>query len=600
MGTAVSYSGLLLTPLQEQDEGPWGYQLRLAEANLLSFREIARLQQWDRKGTSPLDPQHAVTGQLPAHISKHARFCPICLKERGMWHIGWEVIFADACPNCSCWLVDTCSVCHESLHWQRAQLLRCDCGHSLLDEVPSPAPENVCRLSGHLHRLAMELTPKCDFILDKLTLNQCIRIILFLGAYASFPNVRRPQKIADLDQLRVSWHITSSAAEVIFSWPFGFNSIANLLRANVTKSASGQLPAAFRGFYFSLYRGFRGKEFYFLMEAFQNYMAEFWTEGVNRRNRRLRQVLLDKVEWIPANHACSQMGISRRHLLTLIERKSIRGSQRTTEKGRTIVLVHRSDVQAFCKTQIEHESLLSTATRLGFKKSRLQALLPVICPDAIKLGELGCPWAIPTAWVDTWIQFIGDQPIRVAKDDDYISIDDIFRYKAWKTDQVGTLLNEVLSGKLQTLGRQDGMASIGRLLISKMEVDAWFERHFKTKIHDHSIPQVAALLSIKQEVAYSLVRSQLLRVNANSLGVRNQQYVRQTELESFQSQYVFCRDLALEWKTSPKNIRSALHQAGVTPVAGPDVDGCRQLLYRRADCNDYFGSNYSLDRHIST
>jgi hypothetical protein len=261
-------------------------------------------------------------------------------------------------------------------------------------------------------------------------------------------------------------------------------------------------------------------------------------------------------------------------------------------------LVHRADVQAFCKTLIEHESLLSTATRLGFKKSRLQALLPVICPDAFKLGELGCPWAIPTSWVDTWVQFLDIQPIHVTKDDDYISIDDILRYKAWKTGQVGTLLNEILSGKIRTLGREVGIATIGRLLIAKEEVDAWFERHFTSKIQDHTIPRVAALLCIKQEVAYSLVRSQLLRVNAHALGARNQQYVRQTELESFHTQYVFCRDLALQWKTSPRTIKSALDQAGVKPVAGPDVDGCRQLVYRRADCNDYFGNNFSLSTSV--
>jgi hypothetical protein len=586
--TLTQGSGLLRTPVQHCDEGPFGYQLRLAEDNLLSFQKVSEIHPIDLKATSLPNSQGDIAGQLPPYISKHSRFCPTCLKARGTWHVGWEVLFADACPVCCCWLVDSCSVCHASLHWQRAKLLFCDCGQSLIDEIPSPAPSNVCLLSKHLHRLAMGYLPNTGLFLDRLSLNQCARIILFLGAYASFPNSKRPQKIADLDQLRVSWHVTSSAAEVIFNWPVGFNSIASSLKASAAEGTSGRLPVAFRGFYLSLYRSFRSEEFEFLREAFQNYMAEFWTEGVTRRNGRLRNALLGKVDWIPANHACSQMGISRRRLLALIDDCSIRGSQRTTEKGRVIVLVHRADVQSFCKTQIEHSSLLCAANRLGFKKSRLQSLLPVICPDAFKLGDLGCPWSIPTSWIDAWAQFIDGQPTHFYEVEDCISVENILRYKAWKNDQAGTFLVHIFSGKLPLIGRLKGVSTIGGLLVSNLEVNAWFNLNFVSKIQDYTIPQVAALLRIKQEVAYSLVRTKLLHVNVNAFGARIQQYVRKTELDYFNSQYVFCRDLALQWKTSPRTVRQVLNQAGVVPVAGPEIDGCRQLLYRRIECRNYF------------
>lgn len=582
--------GLLLTPPRLNDEGPLGYQLRLAERNRLTFRKASQIQPMGQKATSLLASAEYIAGQLPAHISKHSRFCPTCLQNRGNWHIGWEVLFADACPVCCSWLVDTCSACNASLQWQRARLLYCDCGHCLLDEVPAPAPSNVCRLSDHLHRMALGQAPNTDFFLDRLTLNQCIRLILLLGAYASFPNIRRPQKVADLDQLRVSWHVTSSAAEVIFDWPNGFNCIANALKANASESTSGRLPVAFRGFYLSLYRGFHSEEFEFLREAFQNYMAEFWTEGVTRRNGRLRKALLGKVDWIPANHACSQMGISRRRLLMLIDDHSIRGSQRTTEKGRVVVLVHRSDVNNFCATQIDHVSLVSAANRLGFNKSRLQVLLPLICPDAFKLGEIGCPWSIPTTWVDAWAQFIDCQPPHFDEVDDCISVENVLRYKGWKNDQIGAFLIGIFLGKLPLIGRKSGVSTIGGLLLANQEVTAWFDSNFISKIQDYTIPQVAALLHIKHEVAYSLVRTKLLHVNVNALGARIQQYVRQMELDAFISQYVFCRDLALQWKTSPKTVKNVLDKANIAPVAGPDIDGCRQLLYRRIECEYFFQS----------
>ncbi len=57
------------------------------------------------------------------------------------------------------------------------------------------------------------------------------------------------------------------------------------------------------------------------------------------------------------------------------------------------------------------------------------------------------------------------------------------------------------------------------------------------------------------------------------------------ELSRFSSTYVFRRDLAPALKTSPGAFAAKLASPGVTPIAGPGVDGCRQLLYRKRSVN---------------
>jgi hypothetical protein len=57
-------------------------------------------------------------------------------------------------------------------------------------------------------------------------------------------------------------------------------------------------------------------------------------------------------------------------------------------------------------------TLEAAAERLGLKRQRLAALLPVICPEARKLGECGCPWSIPTIWITKWEELLRTQVDR--------------------------------------------------------------------------------------------------------------------------------------------------------------------------------------------
>ena len=101
-----------------------------------------------------------------------------------------------------------------------------------------------------------------------------------------------------------------------------------------------------------------------------------------------------------------------------------------------------------------------------------------------------------------------------------------------------------------------------------------------------SLMEVAQCLEIKQEVVYSLVRSVILKAELRRVGRRNLDWVTMDELSRFSSTYVFGRDFASALKTSPRALAAKLASLGVTPIAGPGVDGCRQLLYRRCDLDD--------------
>ncbi|WP_157282112.1 hypothetical protein [Thauera terpenica] len=142
-------------------------------------------------------------------------------------------------------------------------------------------------------------------------------------------------------------------------------------------------------------------------------------------------------------------------------------------------------------------------------------------------------------------------------------------------------MNAILDGRLPVIGRLTGLSLIPSLVVDAdrhLQLrDEWRAEHSRTL----SVMEVAEAMAVKQEVAYHLVRQGLLHTTTAETRRRNQRVAMQ-QLQEFKTEYVWLRDLAQGAHTSPKHLRALLDQEGIRPISGPDVDGCRQTLFRRA------------------
>lgn len=575
---------LLVVPKRMADEGPCGFRFRLAASNLLTVRDLAQLEV-----NSEIEPIHAQAsscvpideGAFNPWVRRWSRFCPHCLDSRQYWRIGWEILFADACAECGCWLVDTCSACATPNSWERDQLLQCNCGTYLADENACAAPAAVVRLSQALQGVALGSKPTVLPAFHDLSLAQCVRLVRLLGTYGSGDGRSVPQKVGQVDTLRVSWPITSMAAEILESWPAGLTSLLENLRAHGSAEDKGKLSKAFRGFYSALYDGFKDVEFDFLRAAFENYVAEHWTGALGKRNRRLDESVLETVSWIPANHACRVLAVSRRRLNDLIDEGRLRGERRQTATHREFIVVKRSDVETLALTREDGVSLLEASLRLGLKKQRLLSLLPIICPQAKKLGGHGCPWAIPANWMERWETLIRDQMQVEPMESKKVALGHLIRYWPWTNEQIGLLLVDILNGDMAPAGVLKSGRGVGTLVLLAHDLDDWFAGKQRVPCAELTIPDIALRMEIKQEVVYALVRSGLLQSTSRTVGRRAEQRVKAAILEEFERRYILGRDVAQLLGRSPRAVAEFLRADGVRPVAGPGVDTCRQIVFPR-------------------
>lgn len=579
---------LLVVPERVADEGPCGFRFRLAASNLLSVQDLAVLEI-----SAEIDPLHSKASNrtvldealFTPWVRRWSRFCPHCLANRHCWLIGWEILFADACAECGCWLVDTCSDCAAPTTWKRDQLLQCICGKYLANEQASAAPAAVVRLSQALQSVALESISADIPAFNGLSLGQCVRFVRLLGTYGTSDGRSVPQKVNQIDTLRVSWPITSMAAEILTSWPAGLTRLLENLRSHGCAEDKGKLSKAFSGFYSALYKGFRDAEFNFLRAAFENYVAAHWTGAIGKRNRRLDESVLKTISWIPANHACRVLDVSRRRLNDLIQEGRLRGEKRMTTSHREFIVVKRLDVEKLALTLDDGLTLLDVSIRLGLKKQRLLALLPIICSQAKKLGAQGCPWAIPVNWMERWETLIQNQVQADPMDSKTVALGHLIRYWPWTNEQIGLLLVDILNGAVLPSGVLQPGKGVGTLVFHVHDLNHWFASKQRVPHAELTIPDIALRIGVKQEVVYALVRSGLLQSTLRKVGRRTEQRVKAVILEEFEQRYILGRDIAQLLGRSPRAVAEFLLVDGVRPVAGPGVDSCRQIVFQRDAIN---------------
>ena len=139
-------------------------------------------------------------------------------------------------------------------------------------------------------------------------------------------------------------------------------------------------------------------------------------------------------------------------------------------------------------------------------------------------------------------------------------------------------LNE---GTLKPVGRLSQGEGLGCLVLVEEQVLKLVETCREMSQGALTVPKVADLLNIKQEVAYYLIRQGLLTSFTAAVGRRTVALVSRDELDVFRTRYVLARDLADFRKTTSRSLLSRLAAIGIFAIVNPNRDPCRQAIFER-------------------
>lgn len=589
---------LLQHPTIKVGEGPNAYLMRLSEANFIQLSDLKHIgvcidkaflksmccadSAFDLTVERYIDRlQTALEKQQSSWNRLSCRFCPLCLLEKAYWPVTWELLLFDVCPTHGCWLVDRCDQCGSNLTWSREKLATCDCGHHLASHDVADAPSSVKALVNELHRKFMGLPDAGEIpVLKDLNFEQCTRLVRFLGAYGDSAALRRPQKIRNAGAMDVSWQITSTASEILSHWPESFHQMLHGMLDRSTESIGQKFPVRFGFFYSLLYRRFGEVEFASVRSAFEDFVALHWRGPIARRNTRLSDALLKRAAWVPANYARRQLQVSSSRLTELVRSGALVGEERVSEKGRRFMVVQKDSMMAMLPS-LEDEIDLSRASEiLGLTKARLRSALPLLFPNARKIEGEANRWAISRAEVESFLN-ICSVPDIPNLSEGQVSVDHILRFWCCSEDEITRLLVCFKKRELEPLGRLGPSAGLSRLVFHERQVRELVDLG-RDKNHDKwTIPQVAEMLAVKQEVVYFLVRRGMLASYTRVIGRREAALVDREGLDAFHARYVFARDLAKMHKTSSRGLQSRLAKINIHPAVPSLLGACRQVIYEQ-------------------
>jgi hypothetical protein len=570
-----------VTPLRrvvpEPLEGPNAFAIRLAAANRVSTHELHEMNL-----LLPWPSMQELLTRVGLVRRQSAAYCPTCMERSGVGRLGWELSFADACVGCGRWLVDICHGCGELVSWNRASMMRCDCGCSLLDQAAPFAPDALVDLSRTIESSVTREGSVQPGGVEALTPTQLRDLVRLLGRFGGGLQQDWTRKRANSASLAASWPVSTLAAEVLSPWPLGFKEyLAGVVARFSATEVPGSLHRVFGAFYRGLYLGLRDSAFDFVRDSFQSYVVQEWPGALNGRNKRIDPESMAEAKWEPLSHAKARLAASEATMRNLVADGTLRAVHSTTPSGRTVVVVHRDDVDASAGGLARDLTLHDVALELGLKRSRLAALLPYVCPEARQAIDGRSPWAIPSAWLGSWQKRLADLP-PAALSDSTRTFAWLLRYGAWSTARLAKLICDMATGAMPVVGRLMDVHGWPAMVFDRRALLSWCAADL-SGVGVTGVPEAAKTMCVKQEVAYLLVRRGLLGSTIRRDHARKWSSVSDTQIERFNVDYVWCRELAVRLGRSPRAVSSLLVKQGVVQASGPSVDGSRQILYRRRE-----------------
>jgi hypothetical protein len=589
---------LLQRPRPVVGEGPSAYLHRLRLLNRLSDEHVRKMRMsfstaWLRKegcldapGVAPdldayVDRLTELRRLMPEAWLKRTRLCPSCVVEGVAGLVEWEIRFCDVCVVHKTWLVDTCDACGCELRRGMLDVLRCSCGRRLGQQRVHECPPSCLRLSLAFKHCVMDgrvgdvLLPMQELVFVDLQ-----RLVRFLGAFGTEANGPRPQKMIGCKSLDESWSISTIAAEALGSWPAGMQGLLTMLRQRSVTQHDDKLAESLGPGYTAAYRDLQGDQFRFVHDEVARHLSKSWRGQLCARNRRALEAVNDK-EWVSMAEAVTFAGLSLRSLSKRLADWEVEVHRRSSQAGRIFQSVRRSDLEMLLRLPPIDSDWSDLRTLLGLGKRRCRNLALLGAFQGAQLSLWPDPSDPSSEWV-TALRLVLQRACIEGPEASTVRLRDLLRAARITNRALVSILDALVGGSLIPSFVDPKDRTVAGLRFSPESLMRWLSSPEDWTGSDFSVPAAAVELGVKQEVAYHWVRVGLMQAKSCSArGSRNAALIERSALAKFRSLYVTARELATRTGRSPRSIGKLLLAAGIEAVSGPDVDGGRQLLFKR-------------------
>lgn len=582
---------LLVRPLPYPDEAITGYLGRLADSNGFFglrelFRYVVELGEGDcKRGVAlavglPQETVEGLVGPYPSYWNtagnlaglavqdfnqQTLRWCPSCLLEAPYLRTFWTLKLVCHCERHQTKLQERCPACGGAQSPVRSNFRSCLCGErlSVANELDAPTISEI-KLLNRLH-FAFDGRYRNDAF-EQLNSSAWVRLIRYLGQFEDGREPERPGQLGNLHDLDVAGRVFSRAAVLLDELPANFNRLLGSTLKNRPMSPS--LRKSFGRLYRLVYRDLADPRFGFVREAFEAFINDSWWGTVCRRHRHLPATVHTHHPRLTLRQAADVLGIGKKTLKHLVEASVIEATEAKTTNGRTLATVHQAQLDLLGDLPASAMTLKDAASALALPERRLRELIDagVIRPLLHRKEAKASRWLISMSEVGMLNELPG------LECGEGVTIKQVLKNWRLKPGEFPDLVCAILNGSVELL-QTDQQSAFGDRMCCRASLTTWRQLAVGAN-QTLSVEQAAKVLGVKQQVAYALVHSGLIRTDRLHKPIQ----IGRDALETFQREYVSLAELARARRISPRRL---LLEVKASPVCGPAVDGCRQYFFRR-------------------
>ncbi|WP_155774590.1 hypothetical protein [Burkholderia stagnalis] len=286
--------------------------------------------------------------------------------------------------------------------------------------------------------------------------------------------------------------------------------------------------------------------------------------------------------YVTATVAARRLGIRAATLHALATRVGVTEIRKAGGIRRHFTLIKRTALSSLKQELLDEISLRSMSLLLGISMPRVEQLADV--------GLLKCR-TVTRGLVSTsffrrseaseLIDSLKSDGSAVACPDREISLAEVCKYFLSQRAEFVSLIRAVQEQRINLRRWDDSARGIAGAIFGREDFLNWHRQ--QCCVGGVTIPEAAVHLHIKQEVAYYLVKSGLLKGQVAIRGRRTVTLITPGALSDFRQRYVSAAELATAMSLSVGAVMATLSDAGIAPICGPQTDGSRQHIFRRRD-----------------
>lgn len=503
---------------------------------------------------------------FPSHLNHHLvrskfRYCPFCLSEHPYFCAQWDIALMPFCLK------------HDTLLFEAPKQI----GGRFIEVWAARGERDKCDLP-HLTELQMRWAnwvqgkligteeqdcPETYFVSSSVKL--VLDLMLLLGAYDNYPLLDKPRKCKFVSNIGVALAVVNSGIRLVKDWPFNVFEFLSSVSETSDRNA------------WQLYRRIdrllgRDKAID-ARDALKEEVARQWPTKLPNASRSMRGYkAFNDLQFVTLTELAKESGFSSNTIANVINDEALEVRKAFTGNKRNSIVLWRGDLQ--CLRELgEAIDLIQASKVLGQSETNIRQLLNENLLEEFPRQGKGIH-RIKKQSLNSLLSQLSENCtlVNTTEREELVNLDELARFYLPHYVNTADAISATLKGDLTGYCYDKLKGDLGHSLFFDLEdMKAWL--YPKGLL---SIPDVAAELRVKSEVAYHLVNAGLIRCQPfGRLG----RFVGREELDAFTSKFVFLRDIAKAQGTSPRHMKELLLDRGIEPVTGPSVDGGRQYVY---------------------